>query len=235
MVVQAMGGLMSLTGHAGQPPVRVGTSIGDITAGLFAVSGILAALHDRANTGRGQHVDVAMLDSQVAILENAIARHAATGEPPGPLGSRHPSISPFAAYRAANGHLVIAAGNDDLFARLCDVLGRTDLTGDPRFTDNPSRVEHADELAAAIEEALAGGVVSEWLERLEAAGVPAGPINTIADVVADPHLRSRNMIVAATLPDGSIVEMAGNPIKLSRHDDPPDRPPAPDLDRRGGD
>ena len=107
MVVQAMGGLMSLTGHEGQPPVRVGTSIGDITAGLFAVSGILAALHDRTRTGRGQHVDVAMLDSQVAILENAVARHAATGESPGPLGSRHPSIAPFAAYRAADGHLVV--------------------------------------------------------------------------------------------------------------------------------
>ena len=132
MVVQAMGGLMSLTGHAGGPPTRVGTSVGDIAAGLFAAIGILSALHDRERTGLGQMVDIAMLDCQVAILENAIARYSATGRVPGPLGARHPSIAPFDAYRAADRPLVIAAGNDTLFSQLCETLGRPELADDPQ-------------------------------------------------------------------------------------------------------
>jgi len=170
-----------------------------------------------------------MLDSQVAILENAIARHAATGESPGRLGSRHPSIAPFEAFEAADEPLVVAAGNDELFRRLCTVVERDDLPDDARFSSNPARVMHAEELKTELEEALAGATARDWLERFEAAGVPSGPINRIADVVDDPHVRSRNMIVTATLPDGSRAEMAGNPIKLSAHEDPPTRPPAPEL------
>ena len=147
VIAQAMGGMMSLTGQPGAPPTRVGTSIGDIAAGLFAAIGISAALAERERTGRGTLVDVAMLDAQVAILENAVARYLATGEVPGPLGSRHPSIAPFAAYAAADGHLVIAAGNDALFRRLCDVLGRPALAADARFAGNEARVRHADALA----------------------------------------------------------------------------------------
>ena len=129
MVVQGMGGVMSLTGHAGSPPTRVGTSIGDITAGLFTAIGIQAALYERRASGRGRLVDVAMLDCQVAILENAIARYAATGVVPGPLGARHPSIAPFAAFRARDKHLVIAAGHDGMFRRLCEVLEAHATTG----------------------------------------------------------------------------------------------------------
>ena len=229
MVVQAMGGLMSLTGHPGGPPTRVGTSIGDITAGLFAAIGVLSALHDRNRTGMGQHVDVAMLDCQVAILENAIARYTATGDVPGPLGSRHPSITPFAAYRASDGYLVIAAGNDDLFRGLCTVLDRPDLVDDPRFASNAERTSNAAALSEEIETALASDSSNVWLERLGSAGVPCGPINNISDVLDDLHVRARNMIVTATLPDGSTLEMAGNPIKLSGHEDSPTREAAPDL------
>ena len=229
MVVQAMGGLMSLTGHPGGAPTRVGTSVGDITAGMFAVIGILSALHDRKRTGLGQVVDVAMLDCQVAILENAIARYSATGKVPGPLGSRHPSITPFAAYRAADTHLVIAAGNDRLFATLCETLGRPSLVDDPRFASNDDRTLRADELADEIEEALSGDVAAVWLERMLRAGIPCGPINDIGAVVADPGVQARNMIVEVELPDGATLKMAGNPIKLSRHEDPPSRPPAPEL------
>ena len=227
VVVQAMGGLMSLTGHPGGPPTRVGTSVGDITAGLFAAVGILAALHEREQTGRGQMVDIAMLDCQVAILENAIARYSATRLVPGPLGSRHPSITPFAAYRAADRPLVIAAGNDRLFSTLCETLGRPDLVYDPRFATNEARTDHADELGTELEAALSTRPAAAWLARLEGAGIPCGPINDIAEVLADPGVRARNMVVEVGLPDGSTLEMSGNPVKLSGHDDPATRRAAP--------
>ena len=231
MVVQAMGGLMSLTGHPGGPPTRVGTSVGDIAAGLFAAVGILSALHERKRTGLGQMVDIAMLDCQVAILENAIARYSATGLVPGPLGARHPSITPFDAYRASDRPLVIAAGNDTLFTGLCETLGRPDLAGDHRFATNEARTEHAVELGAEMEEAPSTDTAAAWLDRLVEAGIPCGPINDIAAVVDDPGVWARNMIVGVGLPDGSVLEMASNPVKLPSHGDSPTRRPAPDLPR----
>ncbi len=228
MVVQAMGGIMSVTGHAGGPPTRVGTSIGDITAGLFTVIGIMAALHDRHATGRGQFVDVAMLDGQIAILENAIARYAATGQSPGPLGARHPSITPFAAYQCADAPIVIAAGNDQLFAALCGALGLP--ADDPRFAGNEARTAHAEDLAAVLEAVLITRPAAHWLPRLEAAGVPCGPLNTIGQALANPQVRARNMVVETALPDGTPLIAAGNPVKLSAHEDSARRPPAPALD-----
>lgn len=230
MVVQAMGGVMSLTGHPGSPPTRVGTSTGDLTAGLFATIGIVTALYDRKNTGRGQKVDVGMLDCQVAVLENAISRYVATGDVPGPLGSRHPSIAPFAAFATQDGHIAIAAGNDDLFARVAKVLGREDLISDERFVSNPKRVQHVDELAAEMETALLRKSSKDWLHLLEDAGVPCGPLNNVAQVMADPQVLSRNMIVTVTDPDIGDIRMQGNPIKLSDHEDPKTRARAPDLD-----
>lgn len=228
MVVQAMGGIMSVTGHPGGPPTRVGTSVGDITAGLFTVIGIMAALHDRDRTGKGQFVDVAMLDGQIAILENAIARYAATGQSPGPLGARHPSITPFAAYSCADAPIVIAAGNDQLFTALCKALGLPE--DDPRFGSNEARTTHAEELAAVLEDVLLTQPVAHWLPKLEAAGVPCGPLNTIGQALANPQVKARNMVVHTALPDGTPLIAAGNPIKLSAHADPATRAPAPDLD-----
>lgn len=227
MVVQAMGGIMSVTGHPGGPPTRVGTSVGDITAGLFTVIGIMTALHDRDRTGKGQFVDVAMLDGQIAILENAIARYAATGQSPGPLGARHPSITPFAAYSCADAPIVIAAGNDQLFAALQQALG---LADDPRFASNEARTTHAEELAAVLEDVLLTKPVAHWLPKLEAAGVPCGPLNNIGQALANPQVKARNMVVHTALPDGTPLIAAGNPIKLSAHADPATRAPAPDLD-----
>lgn len=231
LIVQAMSGLMGLTGHPGGPPTRVGTSIGDITAGLFAVIGILVALEDRRRTGQGQKVDISMLDCAVAVLENAVVRQSASvvsgdGEaPPGPLGARHPSITPFAAYRAADRWLVIAAGNDQLFRSLCETLGREDLADDPRYADNRERTRRALELGEEIESALAADEAAAWLSKLEAAGVPCAPINTMAEVMADPGVRARNMITPLRLPDGTELEAAGNPVKLSAHPDPALHPP----------
>jgi CoA:oxalate CoA-transferase len=230
MVVQAMGGIMSLTGHPGGPPTRVGTSIGDITAGLFATIGIAAALVDRTRTKRGMKVDVAMLDCQVAILENAIARYTATGEVPGPLGARHPSITPFDAFATADGYIIIAAGNNVLFAKLCNALGLDDLPANPLFADNDLRSTNHVALKHELETALKARTTGEWLAALEAAGVPCGPINTVDQVLADPQVLARNMLVSVDDPAAGSVRMAGNPIKLSAFADPPVRPPAPDLD-----
>jgi CoA:oxalate CoA-transferase len=230
MIAQAMGGVMSLTGHPGGAPTRVGTSTGDITAALFATIGVVTALYDREKTGRGQKVDVAMLDSQVAVLENAISRYVATGEVPGKLGSRHPSIAPFATFATKDGHIAIAAGNDDIWARVCRVLGREELIADERFVTNVARVSHVDVMAAEMEKALAAKSSKEWLALLEAAGVPCGPLNNVADVMADPQVLARNMIVESLDPDIGPIRMQGNPIKLSAHEDASTRGPAPELD-----
>ena len=225
MVVQAMGGIMSITGWPGGKPTRVGASVGDITAGLFAATAINAALFDRTRTGRGRALDLSMLDCQIAILENAIARYQVTGTPPGPLGARHPSIAPFAAFEAADGWLVLAAGNDALFARLAQVLARPDLATDPRFATNEDRCAHVETLHETLEDALQAAPVADWLKRLDAEGIPCGPINDIAGALADPQVRARNMVVS----DGRL-DMAGNPVKSPGLPDPAARRPAPALD-----
>jgi CoA:oxalate CoA-transferase len=230
MVVQAMGGIMSVTGWPGGKPTRVGTSIGDITAGLFTVIGILSALHDREKTGQGQFVDVAMLDGQIAILENAVARYAVSGVAPGPLGARHPSITPFAAYQCQDGHIVIAAGNDALWAALLDALDLSALKDNPRFATNALRSEAADTVATVLEAALMTAPAAHWLARLEAAGVPCGPLQDVAQALAHPQVRARNMVIETAFPDGSPLLAAGNPVKLSGHADPSVRPRAPALD-----
>ncbi len=230
VVVQAMGGIMSLTGELGGEPARVGTSLGDIGAGLFSAIGIQAALVERARTGVGRHIDVGMLDCQVAMLENAIARYRATGDVPGPLGTRHPSIAPFQALRASDGHVVVAAGNDALFAKLCAAIGRSALASDARFVSNALRTENVDALAVELETVLATAGVTHWLERLEAAGIPCGPLNDVAAVLDDPQVRARNMIVTSEDPTAGTLTLAGNPVKLSGVEDPPTRPAAPALD-----
>ncbi len=212
MVVQAMGGIMSITGHPDAPPTRVGTSVGDIVAGLFAVASINAALVARSDGGTGEHLDISMLDCQTAILESAIGRYFATGESPGPMGSRHPSITPFAAYRASDGYLVIAAGNGDLFKRLCAALERPDLAGDPRFATNESRGEAQEELSHEIEGALAARTVTAWLDLLGARGIPCGPINNIQQALDDPQTVSRGMVISAHDAAGTEFKMAGSPL-----------------------
>ena len=230
LVVQGMGGIMSLTGHPGGPPTRVGTSTGDITAGLFTAIGIQAALLERERSGRGRHVDVAMLDCQVATLENAIARHQATGQAPGPLGSRHPSITPFEVFATREGHVIIAAGNDALFEDLCRSIGRPELSSDARFLSNEDRTRNVEALKTLLEEALAARSAGEWLALLEQAGIPCGPLNDVAAVVADPQVLARNMMVTVEHAVAGSLALAGNPVKLSGVADPAVREPAPELD-----
>jgi CoA:oxalate CoA-transferase len=230
IVAQAMGGIMSLTGQPGAPPTRVGTSLGDIAAALFTAVGIEAALLERERSGRGMHVDVAMLDAQVAILENAIARYAATGEVPGPLGSRHPSITPFEALATGDGYVVIAAGNDALFAALCRTLGCEALAGDARFASNELRTRNHDALKPALETALATRSTAEWLALLSEAGVPCAPIQNVKQILEDPQVAARNMVVTLDGGAAGSARAAGNPVKLSAFEDSPHRDAAPDLD-----
>jgi CoA:oxalate CoA-transferase len=228
LIVQAMGGLMSVTGFPGGPPTKAGTSIGDIVGGLFTLIGIQSALYHRERTGAGQKVDVSMLDGQIAILESAVQRYVATGQTPGPIGNRHPSITPFELYQAADRPLIIAAGNDGLFTRLCQALGQPQVATDPRFASNPSRTRNADALKDALEGVLRTAPADHWVVVLEAAGVPCSLIHTVADAVHHPQVQARNMIVTA-----GGLRMAGNPVKLSAFTDPPTRRPAPDLDADG--
>ena len=215
MIVQAMGGIISITGEPGGRPVRVGTSIGDIVGGMYAAFGALAALYQRTVTGVGQKVDIALLDCQVAILENAIARYSATGFIPSPLGLRHPLITPFEGYQTKDRILIIAAGNDTLFTRLCRVIGLPELIDDPRFLTNASRTEHVDELRVLLEAKLAEKTADEWMELLLAADIPCGPINTVDKLFENPQLAARNMLVEVEQPGIGKIAVAGNPVKLS--------------------
>ena len=230
MVVQGMGGIMSITGHRDCGPTRVGTSVGDITAALYTTIGISSALYRRGISGEGVKIDVAMMDCQVSILENALARYFSTGEIPGPLGARHPSIAPFEVYRTRDSYIVIAAGNDVLFSKLANALDRPELLDNPHFATNPERCHNVDELKGEIEKSLLLKDTAEWLTIVDGAGVPCGPLNNVRNVVEDPHVKARNMIIETKDDRGTVMKMAGNPIKMSGYDDPVSRQPAPALD-----
>lgn len=230
LVAQAMGGIMSLTGRPDEPPVRVGASIGDMAAGLFATIGIQNAVIDRMKTGLGQFVDIAMLDCQVALLENAVSRYFATGQVPGPIGTRHPTIAPFQAFKTADDYIVVAVGNDELFARLVNLLGLPHLADDPRFQKNADRAQHVDLLEGILTSVFETLPAAHWLGVLQEAGIPRGPINSVDKVLADPQVVARNMVAFAEQPDGTRLGMSGNPVKLSAYPQTTERPPAPDLD-----
>ena len=230
MVVQGLGGIMSITGHPGMPLTRVGTSVGDLAGGLYTAVALNAALLHRERTGEATKVDVALFDCQLALLENAIMRYTTTGEIPGPMGARHPSITPFEAFATRDGNLIIAAGNDGLFIKLAQALNRTDLAENPLFRTNALRNEHQEALRAEIEGVLRGQETGHWIAVLEAAGVPCGPVNNIAQALAHPQAAARNMLISVDDPVTGPLELAGNPMKLSAFADPPTRQPAPDLD-----
>ena len=230
MVVQARGGVMSITGERDREPVRVGASIGDIAAGMFLAQGVLSALLAVERGGDGQKVDIAMLDSQIAMLEHAVAIASVTGEAPRPNGARHPSITPFETFHANDGLFVIAAGNDVLFERLCKAL-ELPLAQDPRFSTNLARCENARLLKRLIEAVTIDRPATHWIAKLEAAGIPTGPIQNVVQAMQDPQLLARNMVVSVLDQKGEpAYTAAGNPIKMSALDDPSTRKPAPLLD-----
>jgi len=214
-VVQAMGGIMSITGSENGVPTRVGSSIGDITAGLFLAFGILAALHERSRSGLGQLVDVAMLDGQVAILENAISRFEVTGVVPKPIGNRHPSIVPFEPFDTLTDPIMVAAGNDKLFESLCELL-ELNCASDERFATNPARQANYAELRPLLAERFKTKTCVEWQKLFDQAGIPNGPINTVDKVVVNEQILARNMIVEVDHPVAGVTRIPGIPVKLSR-------------------
>src|SRR5712692_789937 len=230
MVVQGLGGIMSITGHPGMPLTRVGTSVGDLAGGLYTAVALNAALLHRERTGEATKVDVALFDCQLALLENAIMRYTSTGEIPGPMGARHPSITPFEAFPTRDGNIIIAAGNDGLFISLARALDRPDLADNRLFTTNALRNEHQEALRAELEGVLSRQGTDHWIAVLEAAGVPCGPVNNIAQALAHPQTAARNMLISVDDPVTGPLELAGNPMKLSGFADPPTRSLAPDLD-----
>jgi CoA:oxalate CoA-transferase len=230
MVMQGMGGIMSITGNEGAPPARVGMSIGDIGAGLYTAVAVNAALVHRLKTGESTKIDIAMFDAQIALLENAVMRYTVEGEIPGPLGARHPTIVPFQAFTTSDGAIIIAAGNDSLFVKMCDALRRPDIAASPDYKTNALRQKHHGKLQAEIEGILRGDTTAHWIDVVSKGGVPCGPINNIAQALEHPQIAARNMLVSVPDGSGGTLKLAGNPLKMSAFDDPTTRKPAPDLD-----
>jgi formyl-CoA transferase len=228
-MVQGLGGLMSVTGERddlpGGGPQKVGVAVSDLFTGMYATSAILGALLERERSGQGQHIDMALLDVQVAMLANLSSSYFVSGEAPGRMGNAHLNIVPYHVFRAADGFLIVAVGNDGQFARFCEVIGRPEWARDERFASNALRVRHRDLLVGMIAGRLRERPAREWLALLEPSGVPCGPINDLAQVFDDPQVRHRGMRVKAPHPAAGEVSMVANPIKFSatpiRHDRAP--------------
>ncbi|MEM9249981.1 MAG: CoA transferase [Pseudomonadota bacterium] len=229
LMAQGYGGIMSLTGEPEGAPMKVGVGIADVMCGMYATVGILAALRHRDRTGQGQHIDLALVDAQVAWLINEGVAHLTTGAPRPRRGNEHPSIVPYQTFHAADGHVIVAVGNDSQFARFCDFLGRPELATDPRFATNPERLAHRDTLIPLLAELLGARSQSEIIAGLEARKVPVGPVHTLEQVFATDQAAARDLRISLDregAADGQ-VDLIGNPLNLSatpvRYDRPPPR------------
>jgi len=215
LVAQGVSGLMSITGEPGGPPIKTGVPLTDLGAGLFALSAILAALHYRTRTGKGQHIDTSLVEAGVALSVWEASEYFATGRVPQAMGSAHRMTAPYQAVRCADGYITLAAANDRLFRRLCDLVGHPEWTTDPDFADDSGRVRNRARLAALIESVTVTEPRSHWLALFEANGLPCGPINNYAQVFADPQVRARGMVVETTHPTLGQIQTLGSPIKMS--------------------
>ena len=229
--IQGLGGLMSVTGERddmpGGGPQKVGVAVADLFTGMYATVAILAALRHRDATGQGQAIDMALLDCQVAMLANLGASYLVTRQPPRRLGNAHQNIVPYQVFEAADGHMILAVGNDGQFAKFCAVAGRPDLAADARFATNAGRVRHREQLVPIVAGLMRTRMRADWLAALEAAKVPCGPINDLAEVFADPQVRDRGMTTTMPHPLAGVVELVASPIKLAAT--PPSMRRAPPL------
>jgi crotonobetainyl-CoA:carnitine CoA-transferase CaiB-like acyl-CoA transferase len=224
-IAQALGGVMSVTGEADGEPVRVGNSAADLGAAMWAAIGILAALHERHTTGCGEWIDISLLDGQIASLTYLAGGYFASGEVPRRYGSAHPSIVPYQALQTADGHLMVAVGNDTLWRRFAPLIGLPELVDDPRFDSNPQRVANRTQLIPLIERALATRGSVAWADELSRVGIPAGPINNVAGALEHPQVTARDMVLSTEHPSAGTLRMTGSPIKLSRYTATVRRPP----------
>jgi formyl-CoA transferase len=206
-IIQAQGGIMSITGEAEGAPSKVGVAVADIVTGLYALNAILAALFHRERAGEGQFIDIALLDAQISWLANVAMNYLISGEPPKRYGNAHPNVVPYQTFATADGHLALGVGNDAQFQRLCEQLGLPELSHDSRFHTNAGRVQNRDMLIAQLQKIFLQRTAAEWVEQLTAAGIPAGPINNVAQILADPQIAAREMVV-------EIVHASGAPLKL---------------------
>ncbi len=225
-MIQAMGGLMSLTGEPAGEPMKSAVAVADLFTGMYAVTAILAALRHAERTGEGQHLDISLLDCQLAMLANLGMNYLLSGEEPKRLGNAHASIAPYQVFATADGHVVLAVGNDGQFRDFCDAAS-VKLADDPRFATNPARIANRIELTSAIAAIMIQRTTAHWMSVLEQAGVPCGPINTLPQVFADPHVAARGAVQTMTRSDGAEVRVTANPIRMSAT--PPDPRIAPPL------
>ena len=219
-LIQAMGGIMSLTGAPDGEPQKVGVPIADVFAGLYGCIGILAALRHRDATGLGaqtggQQIDIGMLDTHAAWLSNQAMNYLATGTNPARLGNEHPNIVPYQVFATADGYVVLSIGNDPTFKRFCETFGQSHLLDDPRFTTNAARVQNRAHVTETLTPVMREQTTAWWVDHLEAAKIGCGPINTIEQVFADPHIQAREVLVNMTRPDGTTVQVVANPVRLS--------------------
>jgi crotonobetainyl-CoA:carnitine CoA-transferase CaiB-like acyl-CoA transferase len=214
-MIQGMGGMMSVTGEPGGEPQRAGVPIADIITGMYASIAICAALAHRAQSGRGQHLDLALLDSQIALLAYQNTNYFATGKPPRRIGNLHPNIVPYQPFRCADGEVILACGNDNLYRKFCEAAGCPELAADARFATNGKRVENRDELKRLLDAIFARRTKKEWGELLDAAGVPNGPINDIAQVYEEPQVQARGVRIEAEHPVAGRLPMVASPMRFS--------------------
>jgi crotonobetainyl-CoA:carnitine CoA-transferase CaiB-like acyl-CoA transferase len=215
-IIQAMAGLMSITGDERSGPLKVGVAIADVLTGLYAAIGILAALHERSYSGEGQQLDVSLFDAQLSALVNVASSYLTTGAVPRRLGNQHPHIVPYQVFPTRDGEMVVAVGNDAQFRKLAEALGMPELAADERYRTNADRLRHRDGLVAVISAVMKAKPTTHWRARLQAAGIPHGPINDLQAVFADPQVQARNMVVEMAHPTAGSVKLVGSPLKLSR-------------------
>jgi crotonobetainyl-CoA:carnitine CoA-transferase CaiB-like acyl-CoA transferase len=228
-IIQGMGGFMSITGERddrpGGGPQKAGIAVSDLMTGMYATVAILAALAHRERTGQGQHIDMALFDVMLAMLANMNMNYLTSGKPPGRAGNAHPNIVPYQVFEAADGHVVIAVGNDSQFVKFCEVAGCPELSVHPSYKRNADRVRNRDAVLAIVEPLVRARPVAFWVERLEGAGVPCGPINNIAQALADPQVAARALRIDLPHPLAGVVPLVANPIKLSATPPVYERPP----------
>ncbi|WP_029098489.1 CaiB/BaiF CoA transferase family protein [Brevibacillus thermoruber] len=215
-IIQAMAGLMSISGDERSGPLKVGVAIADVLTGLYAAIGILAALHERSYSGEGQQLDVSLFDAQLSALVNVASSYLTTGAVPRRLGNQHPHIVPYQVFPTRDGEMVVAVGNDAQFRKLAEALGMPELAADERYRTNADRLRHRDGLVAVISAVMKAKPTTHWRARLQAAGIPHGPINDLQAVFADPQVQARNMVVEMAHPTAGSVKLVGSPLKLSR-------------------